>query len=527
MLFNKYSDMTKELHHTTYLQPYASGIYYLRYTGASSPLPSYLSGDIDSSIADLIVENKYFILENIINDGMLLQRITLNKSNDIYFRTGKLSSKIVSGFMTRHTINGWDFTDWIREYIKENDPNVVAVLQNSSKESMREKFVSRTEPTVDTLFKYQYRITNIDDLDNARTTGFCSVIEPDVEKLRMLTGISNLDDLMTYYKNDALGDKDDYLKGLNPDKHLEMVYKYPKNARYHSNPNLSYKVIEGVVEVFSTDNYILQSFYISSPIITNINRYLDKRYGQWSSWRRFQTVDDVFLHACASPHTNHSDWPIPIRKFQIAPLNLIYPYRGYVDNTALSSTVTSFASNKLNVLNKLQSEIYPIRHKYGYNFTHGYISPNSIHIAENGTITINKVIDDILINFGLGSRTTTTWNNDPYNVNTIYTKLKSNLGWSVFPTDGLASSQLVSLQNKTWAKLPTEEVIEGGTYPINVPYRFTQDALQGYGNYSYIYQSSALYSYINGFSLYWTTNNLYFDVIKKELSLVPNLGNLG
>ena len=105
MLFNKYSDMTKELHHTTYLQPYASGIYYLRYTGTSSPLPAYLSGEIDSSIADLIVENKYFILENIINDGMLLQRITLNKSNNIYFRTGKLSSKIVSGFMTRYTIN--------------------------------------------------------------------------------------------------------------------------------------------------------------------------------------------------------------------------------------------------------------------------------------------------------------------------------------------------------------------------------------------------------------------------------------
>ena len=176
MIYQKREILNKYLDDEYFFNNYSTGIYLYKYE-YNPTTDEYFKSRMYDKIRDELNKNKYFILENIINDGMFLQRITFTQSDKSYNRTGCLiGNEDKIGLNAVYSNGVYKFSEWKLDNIDENDPEVKRVLKTSSKTSVDKRLVSKYSPEYGDIFKYKNRIS-IDRLKSTLETGFYSIID--------------------------------------------------------------------------------------------------------------------------------------------------------------------------------------------------------------------------------------------------------------------------------------------------------------------------------------------------------------
>ena len=86
MLYQNREILTIPLDDDKFFNNYSTGIFLYKYE-YNNDTDTLFKKRMYDSIKEELVKNKYFVLENIYDDGMLLQRLTFMHTNNSYIRT--------------------------------------------------------------------------------------------------------------------------------------------------------------------------------------------------------------------------------------------------------------------------------------------------------------------------------------------------------------------------------------------------------------------------------------------------------
>lgn len=451
MIYQKREILNKYLDDEYYFNDYSTGIYLYKYE-YDPTTDEYFKSRMYDKIREELVKNKYFILENIVNDGMFLQRITFTQSDKSYNRTGCLigdEDKI--GLNASYSNGVYKFSEWKLDNVNESNPEVKRILKTSSKDSVDERLVSKYSETYGNIFKYKNRIT-VDQLKSTLETGFYSLIDE----------VSNFKKIISV--------KDEFFKRRSSNRTTikdEKVYKLKNEDK-----------LQGILEVYKFKNYIFQNLYISNPFISNLNRTFYTKTNQWTEWRINQTIDDTYWLQNVNPISTYTDLPIVGRNLSINNNSILYKIRGYTDKSVLQNSLINYAYNKTDSFREVFNEFYKVEGKNPVDFIYGYKNVLTPDMVERGpeysksfnSTDFNNSIPRNDINWGT-TYITIDFNNE---FNQSYIRQVSTLGTSKLSTFG-KSIDLDLINNR----------------PVRESFRF-----------------------INGLSIYWTSDKLYFDILQ-------------
>lgn len=445
MLYNKREELTKPFDDPSYTSGYNSGIFLFKYHYDSST-DLFFKDRMYDKIRVQVANSKYFILENISTDIMTLQRITFMQDDISFIRTIMKEGSTSSDFDGIYNREGYIYSDWELESIKENDLEVKKILDTASKSSMHERLVSKNDPEYKKLFKYKKRIT-VSELNNTLENGIYSVI----------------DDLETLFT-------------LMPMKR-EIL-------RARSNSKISQDtVLEGVLENYITGNHIFQTLYISSPIVSNMNRFYNRSRNKWSEWRINQNVDDTYWLHNAIPVSNYVDIPIIKRQLGINSTMLIYDNNGTVDNTVFPLNLSTFSLNKTNSFRTIRNTFYKVGSRYPVDMVYGYNSIRSINESEKTNADIIERYDASLVAEAIGRKSLEHW-----------TGRVSYIDYNTIP----------DYVGNNWCR-------QWNMYNTGANPGFPYDNILDKGNDGRT-DSIPAFSYINGLSIFWSTDIMHFDI---------------
>lgn len=443
MLYNKREELSKPFDDPSYVSGYNSGIFLFKYSyDAATDL--FFKDRMYDNIRVQVANNKYFFLENISTEIMTLQRVTFMQDNTSYIRSIMKEGNISPDFDGIYNREGYIYSKWELESLKENDSNVRQVLDTASKSSMHQRLLSKNDIEYKKVFKYKKRIT-INDLNTILENGIYTVID-DIETLFSLMPMRR------------------------------EILKRRANSK-----NMQDTSLEGVLENYNTENHIYQTFYISSPIVANMNRYYNKSSNKWSEWRINQNVDDTYWLHNAIPVSNYVYVPIIKRQLGINSTMLIYQNNGSVNEQIFPRNLESFSTNKYNSLTTEKNVFYKVGSKYPVDLVYGYDSERSIDSAEQME-NINS-----------------EYSYDHLQVSTAIGRELNHWGGKV----AYMSYSTTNYQN-------IEELYKGWTLGPNIAnYLVTNNLDKGNDGKGFSIPS---FSYINGLSIYWSTDIMHFDV---------------
>lgn len=443
MLYNKREELTKPFDDPSYVSGYNSGIFLFKYSyDASTDL--FFKDRMYDNIRVQVANNKYFFLENISTEIMTLQRVTFMQDDTSYIRTIMKEGNTSTDFDGIYNREGYIYSKWELESLKENDLDVKRVLDTTSKDSMHQRLLSKNDSEYKKIFKYKKRIS-ISDLNTILESGIYTVID-DIEALFLLMPMRR------------------------------EILKRRTNSKKMQDTSL-----EGVLENYNTENHIYQTFYISSPIVANMNRYYNKSSNKWSEWRINQNVDDTYWLHNAIPVSNYVDVPIIKRQLGINSTMLIYQNNGSVNEQIFPRNLESFSTNKYNSLTTEKNIFYKVGSKYPVDLVYGYDSERSINSAEQ--------IENI----------NSEYSYDHLQVSTAIGRELNHWGGKV----AYMSYSTTNNQN-------IEELYKGWTLGPNIAnYLVTNNLDKGNDGKGFSIPS---FSYINGLSIYWSTDIMHFDV---------------
>ena len=445
MLYNKREELTKPLDDPSFLSEYNNGITIFNYNYDSST-DLFFKDRMYDKIRVQVANSKYFVLENISTDTMTLQRVTFMQDDVSYMRTIMKDGNTSSDFDGIYNRDGYIYSDWELESLKENDLEVKRVLDTASKSSMHERLVSKNDSEYKKLFKYKKRI-KINDLNNNLENGIYSVID-DLEMLFTLMPM-----------------KREILRARSNSKTTQDT------------------VLEGVLENYITENHIYQTLYISSPIVSNLNRYYNRSRNKWSEWRINQNVDDTYWLHNAIPVSNYVDIPIIKRQLGINSTMLIYGNNGTVDNTVFPNSLSLYSFNKTNSFRTKRNTFYKVGSRYPVDMVYGYNSVRSINKAERSTADPIEQYDASLVARSIGRTSLDHWT-----------------GRSAYVSYDIAPSNTGDNWFRQWNMNNT------GANP-----GFQSNNILDKGNDGKT-DSIPAFSYINGLSIFWSTDIMHFDI---------------
>lgn len=451
MIYQKREILDKYLDDEYFFNEYSTGIYLYKYE-YNPTTDEYFKSRMYDKIRTELAKNKYFILENIIDDGMFLQRITFTQSNKSYNRTGCLIGEENKIDLNATYSNGvYKFSEWKLDNVNENDPEVKRILKTSSKDSVDERLVSKYSHEYEDIFKYKDRIT-IDQLKTTLDTGFYSIID-EVSNFKKILAVK--DEFFKRRASDRTNIKD------------SKVYKLKNEDK-----------LQGILEVYKFNNYVFQNLYISNPFISNLNRTFYTKTHQWTEWRINQTVDDTYWLQNVNPISTYTELPIVGRNLSINNNSLLYKIRGSTDKSVIQNSLINYAYNKTDSFREVYNEFYKVEGKNPVDFIYGYRSVLTPDMVEKGS-DYNKKFNEVDFYNNIPNNNvdwgtpylTIDFSND---FNQSYTTQASTLGTGKLSTFGKALT-LDTVNNK----------------PVRESFRF-----------------------INGLSIYWTSDKLYFDVLQ-------------
>ena len=459
MLYQEYKKLDCTLHDNQFLSEMKNGVFNYVYKMTASD--TFFTDEIYTPLKKefLMDKNTYFALENFCKNGILLQRITFMEKNESYIRTGSKLTNNGSDFVGFKFLNGITFSDWVVDSIKENDKEVQDVLQSASKDSMRERLLSRQEPTYKDIFFYKRRLTLGELTNPTLVTGFYSFID----------NFSNFGTI-TYFNNTILERRASVYK-------RELV-----NRDYYDLPND--RKVEGVLENYNTDNFIFQALYISHPIVINLNRVYVKSENRWTIWRFNQNVDDMFWHLNSIPTNKYNIYPTYGKTLKIDTERIrANVYGQYYDDKAISDA--KILSQDKNAAYKMSmNSLYNLKPDNLSDYVYGYAGRQNVRVLENGTEEDKKW----LIN-----------NTTPY----------SNFKWTDSKLD-------FSGYGRTIYNQYNEEYFTSQNNSNN----FAQRSLLGYSKNENEFtgtKKNEYFRYINGISLYWSSDILYMDIMVNKV----------
>lgn len=446
MLYNKREKLTKPFDDPNYTSGYNNGIFLFKYHYDSST-DLFFKDRMYDNIRVQVANSKYFILENISTDIMTLQRITFMQDDVSFIRTIMKEGYTSSDFDGTYNRDGYIYSDWELESLKENDLEVKRVLDTASKSSMHERLVSKNDSEYNKLFKYKKRIT-VSELNNTLENGVYSVI----------------DDLETLFT-------------------LMPMKREILRARSNSKTSQD-TILEGVLENYITENHIFQTLYISSPIVSNMNRFYNRSRSKWSEWRINQNVDDTYWLHNAIPISNYVDIPIIKRQLGINSTMLIYGNNGTVDNNVFPGNISEYSSNKTNSFRMNRNVFYKVGSKYPVDMVYGYNSVRSINESERTLVEHpTERYDASLVASSIGRTSLDHWTGRTAYVS--YDIAPSNTGDNWF---------------RQWNMYNT------GANP-----GFQSNSILDKGNDGKT-ESIPAFSYINGLSIFWSSDVMHFDI---------------
>lgn len=443
MLYNKREELSKPFDDPSYVSGYNSGIFLFKYSyDASTDL--FFKDRMYDNIRVQVANNKYFFLENISTEIMTLQRVTFMQENTSYIRSIMKEGNVSPDFDGIYNRDGYIYSKWELESLKENDSEVRQVLDTASKSSMHQRLLSKNDTEYKKVFKYKKRIT-ISDLNTILENGIYTVID-DAETLFSLMPMRR------------------------------EILKRRANSK-----NMQDTSLEGVLENYNTENHIYQTFYISSPIVANMNRYYNKSSNKWSEWRINQNIDDTYWLHNAIPVSNYADIPIIKRQLGINSTMLVYQNNGNVNEEIFPRNLESFSINKYNSFSTEENVFYKVGSRFPVGMVYGYNSERSINYAEK----LDNLYDDYL-----------------YNPSQVMSAIGRELNhWG---------GKVAYMTDVPVDKRSKEELYKGWTIGPNYPSYLVRNNLdKGNDGRSYVIPS---FSYINGLSIYWSTDIMHFDV---------------
>ena len=403
MLHNsRFTTLDKPFHDSFFLKESSTGIHYMR---KSEEL--ILEEDKYRDVIPYI-QNNLFILENIFIKDKLLQRLTFPKEDISFIRMGKKSDLDVGTFNIGYSENGFDFSYFIQEHLKENDQEVLDILRNTSKQSMRDTLVGKNDPTLKRFFKYQGRI-GLNNLDDNLNTGFYSVIQYKYNSSGRLN-----EDLI----NDTLLKIVDVglyrtIRATNNNQRIKAVKDFEQtrvdlNRYVYQAPSRDI-TFNGVLEVYNTEKYIYQFLYATYPFTSQMNRFFDKERNGWSNWRHIQYLYDLHGTLINSPGTNLAKRPIEIPKLGVingrqVQSNLkrfgnimdgFYRFRGYKTNSHLRLWQENFGiMPDTYTYRNTYSPFYTVYPSNHMDYSYGYVSKETVRNAEEGFLSFFNPYND-------------------------------------------------------------------------------------------------------------------------------------
>lgn len=456
MLYQNREILTIPLDDDKFFNNYSTGIFLYKYE-YNNDTDTLFKKRMYDSIKEELVKNKYFVLENIYDDGMLLQRLTFMHTNNSYIRTACSGNDVNKFGVNAIYSNGTNrFSEWNMDNINENDPEVKKILKSSSKESVDKRIMSKNSNDFKRIFKYIKRLSLSDFSNIEMSQGFYSVID-EVKEFEKLIPVN----------------KDFYERRSN-------TRSIPKNEKFYKKDNLD--KLQGILEVYKSKKYLLQVLYVSNPFISILNRAFSYENNQWTEWRINQNVDDTYWLQNVNPHSTYVELPIIKRNLYLNNMSLLYKFRGYTDERSINDSLINYAYNKTNSFREKYNEFYKVEGRNPVDFIYGYTSFTDPNMVENNEEVSNyrKYQNSILtqslprnrVNWGTNyieidfSNMTNSKQNDIYQISSLGTGKITTIGKDLI---------LDKVNNKN----------------VKESFRF-----------------------INGLSVYWTTDKLYFDILQ-------------
>lgn len=397
---SRFTTLDKPFHDSFFLKESSTGIHYMRKS----------EGLIleEEKYRDIIpyIQNNLFILENIFIKDKLLQRLTFPKEDISFIRMGKKSDLDVGTFNTGYSENGFDFSYFIQEHLKENYQEVLEILRNTSKQSMRDTLVGKNDPTLKRFFKYQGRI-GLNNLDDNLNTGFYSVIQYKYNSSGRLNE-DLIDNTLLQIVDAGLYRT---IRATNNNQRIKDVKDFEQarvnlNRYVYQAPSRDI-TFNGVLEVYNTEKYIFQFLYVSYPFTSQMNRFFDKEKNGWSNWRHIQYLYDLHGTLINSPGSNLAKRPIEIPKLAVANrvqsnlkrygniLDGFYRFRGYKTNSHLRLWQKNFSiipdSGTYRSTYSPFFTVYPNNHM---DYSYGYVSKETVRTAEEGFLSFFSPYND-------------------------------------------------------------------------------------------------------------------------------------
>lgn len=458
MLYQDYQKLNCSLHDNQFLSGIMNGVFGYVYQIQevepffSDPTYNKLIGEFDME------KPTYFTLENFCDGTFILQRITFMEANNSYLRTG---SKILDNgvdFLKEKTLNGFDFSSWVADGIKENDTDVQKILKTSSKESMRERLVAKKEPTYDDIFKYKKRLDVNQLTDSSLETGFYSLLDQ----------FDNLKKLIYY--NDTIKSR------------RTAIYDRWAKKDYYDFPNENQ--LEGVLENYNTKNYVFQALYISHPVVINLNRVFVKSENRWTSWRFNQNVDDIFWHLNSIPTNKYSLYPYHAKKLYISRERIrSNVYGKYMEND-VTREAKNIQSNKETSYSARFSSLYNLSYENVADYTYGYSGMHDVRTGENGLTADYKGI--------------------------LYTNLRTYPWGHQLDYDVPEYSTYYPRRSESDLNFDSVyERIRGRSYLGYVIHE--NNDMHG------LQSNEEYFRYINGVAMYWSSDILYSDILVNKI----------
>lgn len=447
MFYQKREILNRPLEDDFYFKEYSTGVYLYKYDyNVNSDI--FFKKRMYDVIRKEVSSNKYFVLENLCNDGMLLQRITFMDSDNSYNRTACLSEDVnVTGVVPAYTDDVYKFSEWKLDNLNENDIEVKKLLKTASKEAVDERLVSKTSEEYQRLFRYKGRLS-IKELLNTTESGFYSVLDEAKEFKKILQ--------------------------VNPEFYNRRINtrNIDRNTDFYNTKNED--KLQGVLEVYKSDKHVLQYLYVSNPFISILNRVLDINSNQWTDWRINQNVDDTYWLQSVNPHSTYVDLPIVKRKLSLNSTSLLYNIRGYNIKDTLQNDVINYAYNKTDSLREPFNTLYTVEGKNPVDFIYGYNSIYNTNVVENNDSTRRDTLVE-------------PKNNHIVDWGTHYEKVNIN--------NITSQENLLQVSTLGTGKLST----------------FGENTIYDTINKNKVKES---FRFINGLSVYWTSDYLYFDILQ-------------
>ena len=504
VLYDKYENMTVDLHNPKYLKDSGTGVFYLKKDMVLQD--TYYSGLKDFSTIDI------FVLENIHIKNKLYQKITYSKENISFVRMAMKTGLDVGPFTKDFSANGYDFSKWKLENYQENNEEIVKALDKASKISMDKSLVAKNEKAVDDLFVYRSRLAYNQLNLTTNPTGYYSILW---SKSEMTSSIESKHAFNDFYKGHLLAKRTSN-SGKSLYTIMDQVYA------------------EGVLEIYNTEKYILQIFYGSYPNAVHANRYYDKAQGYWSEWRHMQTSKDLTPTLYNSPFSYGGFNPMYVNKdlrvldvwnyteFNVANRREHYyeTFFGFMPNSVLAEDAAFWDSNPANLPNVQYTYPYsikpydPIPWIYGYtgantpiNLEKGYRDYNVNVVSPPGATLLTSSNLSIAISQGavanIGSRRFTNSAN-------MFAWM-SNANWSYPGTrPGYDPTEAIGVEYNFDLQLNISRYGSGA----NITLDETKRSRMPFKSFAIgsPQSMSGMFPYINGIRLYWDVATMYAHV---------------